>query len=416
MSDNDRITTIYDEKQRVLDLTEYKFVPPDVGMYDAPFVYYKANLQWAKIIEGHVSWLATVAAWPEAQGENYQAIQEIYQFLERVEMYPIEDLKEAICEAIECGLEHAAARYLSGAAGNTIGDVTIGTDGEIIIGDGTSGGGAGAAPEIKNGGIANMVLAYQKFFTDTNTWRNAGVNIAQIQDRVKAAYLVDDVAMDSALSLWDAAFPNPTGVLYSFPNDTTEIWYCKGHSPAQIAQFFIDKNPSPLAYILNIHEGFLPSQFEAWYEAGTDTPATDYVTYPCTPMPDEDLILKIEGANGNTATTNTQKTFHRLLFEVSGKVQHPDEAGRYFDFFYENNLGVVTYRGGVNISRFGGGIDEPNQSKVPYMPDGNYRFTLDITAGSGVVSISKNLVTGFPAVATIGEFSIKIKDFGQISL
>lgn len=322
---------------------------------------------------------------------------------------------EEICAGVICALEQAASRFLSGEAGNTIGGVTINPDGTITIGEG-SGGGLGDAAEIKDGGIANMKLAYQKFFTDINTWRNAAVGITAIKDRVKAAYLVDDVAMDSALNAWDAAFPNPTSVLYTFPSDTTQIWYCSGHSQAQIAQFFIDKNPSPLAYILTIHAAFLPEQFTVWYEAGTDTPATDYITYPCTPMPDEDLILEINGANGNTATTNTQKTNHRLLFEVSGKVQHPTESDRYFDFFYENDGGVVTYRGGVNISRFGGGIDEPSQSKVPYMPDGNYRFTLDITAGSGVVSISKNLVSGFPAVDTIGEFSIKIKDFGQVSL
>lgn len=328
--------------------------------------------------------------------------------------------KEDICEAVLCAAEKLSTRILLGQAGNFTDGATIEFDEEgnpiVDIEEGGTGGGSGTTQEQRNGGVYNIILEYQKFLDDIRAWWNSSLTEGQIKDRVNAIYLVDETAMGLVLDDWFATDPPPAAVIYTFPSDAAAWLYCKGYTQQDIAAFLVDDDPANLFLMLEFTEAFLPEQFTTWYQRGTDTPATDYITYSCTPMPDENLILLINGANGSINTTNTQKTFHRLLFEVSGKVQHPTEGDRYFDFFYENDGGVVTYRGGVNISRFGGGIDEPSQSKVPYNPAGTYRFTLDITAGSGVVTIAKNLVSGFPAVTTIGQFTINIKDFGEFAV
>lgn len=97
----DRITTAYDDKQRILDLTSFKFQAPSVGIYDEPVRCYKANIQWAKIIEGMLDWLTEIAAWKDSQDESYIGIQEMLKFLEGIDcaMTPID------CEDIENCLE-----------------------------------------------------------------------------------------------------------------------------------------------------------------------------------------------------------------------------------------------------------------------------------------------------------------------
>lgn len=101
MHTSDRVVILDDEKKRLLDLTAFKFVPPSEGIYEGEVRYYAANLKWAKLIEGFVSWLATVAAWPDANDENYQAIQEILTFLEGIDL-PTSDFD---CEDVENCLE-----------------------------------------------------------------------------------------------------------------------------------------------------------------------------------------------------------------------------------------------------------------------------------------------------------------------
>jgi hypothetical protein len=78
----DRIHTTDDEKKRVIDFWDTNIPIPEVGIHDAPTRCYEINLEWAKIVMGLVSWLADVAAWKEAQHENYTAIQEILKFLQ----------------------------------------------------------------------------------------------------------------------------------------------------------------------------------------------------------------------------------------------------------------------------------------------------------------------------------------------
>lgn len=99
-SNVDRQAIPLDEKQRILDLTSFKFTPPETGIYDEPTRCYKANVEWAKIIEGFLDWLADVAAWKDAENDNYVAIQALLQFLEGTDCdMPLD------CEEVEACLQ-----------------------------------------------------------------------------------------------------------------------------------------------------------------------------------------------------------------------------------------------------------------------------------------------------------------------
>lgn len=81
----DRFAILADFKQRIIDLTDNDFVPPEVGIYDEPVRYYKMNLQWVKLFAGLLSIIEDVAYWKDATDTNYIAIQEFLKFEEGIE-------------------------------------------------------------------------------------------------------------------------------------------------------------------------------------------------------------------------------------------------------------------------------------------------------------------------------------------
>jgi hypothetical protein len=85
MTDNkilyDRRQVDDDDKQRALVLPTMNLVPPSVGICAPPLRFYPLNNEWAKIVMGLVSWLATIAPWRDAQDETYIGIQEIETYM-----------------------------------------------------------------------------------------------------------------------------------------------------------------------------------------------------------------------------------------------------------------------------------------------------------------------------------------------
>lgn len=77
----DRREVALDEKLRKLDLSTMNLVPPEVGICDPPLRVFPLNNEWAKIIMGLVSWLATIAPWRDAEDESYVGIQEVETFM-----------------------------------------------------------------------------------------------------------------------------------------------------------------------------------------------------------------------------------------------------------------------------------------------------------------------------------------------
>jgi hypothetical protein len=74
-----------DETELILDLPNFALEAPETGIYDEPVRWYKANLKWAKIIEGFVGHLLTYHAWKNAENELFIGVQEIATWLEGVE-------------------------------------------------------------------------------------------------------------------------------------------------------------------------------------------------------------------------------------------------------------------------------------------------------------------------------------------
>lgn len=77
----DRLAVPDDEKKRVIDFWDTNLPVPTPGIFDEPTRCYRINTEWAKVVMGFASWLAEIAAWKDAQDENYPAIQEILKFL-----------------------------------------------------------------------------------------------------------------------------------------------------------------------------------------------------------------------------------------------------------------------------------------------------------------------------------------------
>jgi hypothetical protein len=78
---SDRVLVIDDERQRTVDLSDFKLELPTVGIFDEPRRCYTVNKQWAKIVTGAVSLLLEIAVWPDAEHEGYSGINQILEFL-----------------------------------------------------------------------------------------------------------------------------------------------------------------------------------------------------------------------------------------------------------------------------------------------------------------------------------------------
>lgn len=427
MSDNDRITTIYDEKQRVLDLTEYKFVPPDVGMYDAPFVFYKANLQWAKIIEGHVSWLATVAAWPDAQGENYQAIQEIYQFLERVEMMPVEDLKGAISDGIYQAFNDLAKQVVSG----TKGGFSVDEDGNVVVGGEASRDDdlPNDDPETeidefkssKNGGVIAIRRGLNDIFKTLDTWYGTDatedMTVTNAQYYFKQKYNVDSAKADIAVNEWWTA----RAALSPVPSDMgvglDQKLFCKGVTKQNVISYILDGSlPKPLTIF--VADAVNEAQYDTWFNFGLETPSLAYIGYSCTPIATEEFTLDMSTSNNPSyVTSGLWKEGHRYLIEVSGTYQDADLPNLRGDAMYFEALdtGIKTFS--VMNFNYDGSITTPTQVQVPFQPSHVYAFTIEKNVGSGNSTRTISRDNGSMTIPNVtGILTVKITDLGEFSV
>jgi len=93
---DDRQLTTHDEKRFSIDFSEMRLELPQTNIGDAPYRCYRANVQWAKIIDGWIDLLADVAAWYEADDENYEGIRQIQYFLRGVDCVNCDELEACL--------------------------------------------------------------------------------------------------------------------------------------------------------------------------------------------------------------------------------------------------------------------------------------------------------------------------------
>lgn len=422
----DRQIVLHDFKQRLIDLTENPYVlPDDVGIYDEPVRYFKANEQWCKIIFGWLHWLEGVAGWKDAQDPNFPGIQAILQFEEGIEPMSIDydAMKEAFCEAIECGMEKVAARYLSGTAENLAGgDIVIppgGTPTVIPPGQAPDDTTTTADEEARAGGATAILQGLNLILSQMNTWYTGGVTSIAAQGRLKSLYNLDEADADSFVSNYytERAVPNPYPT--SFAATLAEYMYCKGNTIQNLFRWNYDKQTTNLQYLTGLlFSAMTQNQLDIWFNQGELVPSTDYVEYACTKFETETIEFKqadgdLAGGAYKTGSV-VNKNNHRVLLEASGKIIDTVNGG-YQDFFWKvaadgtkSLIGTATTFGTAQVQT---NWSWPTAAEVPFQASGIYKVTREnVASGATFLSIRRKM--GSPEAG--GKFTLKITDLGEI--
>ena len=92
---NNNVRVLDDENKQILLLNTFDLTPPEVGIFDAPYKCYQVNDEWAKIIMGFVSWLATPSPWAGVLvDDDNEGIQGILQFLSQTGLCMTYELRQ----------------------------------------------------------------------------------------------------------------------------------------------------------------------------------------------------------------------------------------------------------------------------------------------------------------------------------
>jgi hypothetical protein len=424
----DRQIVLDDEKKRVLDLSATRLPVPEIGIYDGQVRWYKANLEWARIIEGHVSWLASVAAWQDAEDEGYQAIQEILTFLEGVEpemTIDYEAMKEAVCEGVVCAGNKLAAQLLSGQSDNVApgGGIEINDKGEIVVKPST---GVPDDPTTtddnaeRSGGATAIRIGINSIWSQLATWYTAvpQVPIATAQERLKKLYVLNSVQADSLVSQYYSDRQQAQPFVTSFAATLDGYLYCKGTNIEVIYEWIYDLHTAnQQAQAAFMPAALTDNQIAIWMKQGAAVPSFDYVAYSCVPIDPESFVLDAAylqtSAYKNGAQTG--KVNHRILIKVSGKVNHPSD-GSYQDFFYrvqangtKDFVGIATSFGTL---QFNDNLSNPPQSKVPWKASGEYSYTMETTSAQAYRFRRAISAANMAAGAT--GFQITLTDLGEV--
>lgn len=423
-SDVDRIAVPDDEKKRILDLPDMRLPIPEAGIYDGKLRYYAANLEWAKIIEGHVSWLATTAAWQDAEDEGYQPIQEILRFLQGVEMLT----KEDICEAIECAADKIAKRIVSGKTK----DFVVGEDGTVS--DPATGTDDVELPEddpetdfnetlaAKAGGAKKVVDYLQEILTRMHSWYSTSPNPSdqQAAERLVLIYGLEEAKAQAFATYWYTTYMNSQGTVTLNEATLDGMMFCKGISLKTFSEYIFEAHATPAEQpvLVEFVQALDDSLLAEWYQSGLEVPSTDYIAYSCTKVKDETFPFDMSLANAPQYTTSESwKAGHRFLVKVSGSFVDADVPNVVYDGMYEHNTltGAKIFKP-LNFNS-AGGVVQPTQAQVPFEPSHSYQFTVDKapTAASGSCIITAD--NGSATIPNVtGTLTVTIQDLGEFAL
>lgn len=424
----DRNYVLLDAKQRIIDLMENGQELPEVGIYDEPVRYFKANEQWCKIIFGWLDWLEDVAGWKAAEDDNYSGIQQILIFEEGIDPMSID--YEALQAAIKAGMydmvNDVAKQIVSGRVTN----ISVGDDGTVT--DPTTGG-SGAPIEddpltevneslaAAAGGAIAVRLGFNEIWTIVAAMFASGDTALEAEVRLTDTFLWEDPAflVDFLADYW-AARTAAESFVAAFTTVLDGKLFCKGNTKLILSDWIYETytNESQKDMALYLKRAIAQQQMDDWYAFGQQTPSTAYIAYSCTPAAIEEFQLDMSTANNVQYTTNAvYKTSHRLLIEVEGSFVDSDVANTIQDFFYEANTvtGVKTFLPSM-FAINGAGITEPNQAQVPYSPTHKYAVTVDIpSTSSGTIIFGRdNDAYALPNVS--GILTFKITDLGEYAL
>ena len=427
----DRQIIQLDHKQRILDLMDFQAAPPEVGIYDEPVRYFKANLEWCKFIFGLLAWAEHIAYWKDAEDELHHAIQQILIFEEGIEggilMSP-DEFKQSLYEGLYKWTNDVAKQIVSGG----IGGFSVDEDGNVTVG------GAGGDSEIpddpetphdegaesKTGSAIKLANEINRFYSTLSGL--FGVDIVPDRPASEAIEYVENVWMrgESSTAITDAinefwtrrAAGDP---VVDFIEGLAEWLYCEGMTLDAVRELiYLQESDSDSADNgVDLLGVFDSDWLNLWIMQGSELPSTAYLAYGCVPVPVEEFDIDMSTGNFvSRPTTNAYKHGHRILVEPSQKFTDSDNPGEERDWFYHKNAaGAVTFEAPsfVKLGLFPAGAF--TATKVPYQASGVYRVTVDLvgddSSDDGQIVIGKDNGS-FNLPNTTGLLHMKITDLG----
>lgn len=428
----DRNIVFEDEKERVLDFTEYKFIPPETGIYEGDLRYYAASLEWARVLEGHISWLATVAPWTEAEDERYHAIQQILIFLRGVEMsIDYEALKAAIHDGTYDAWNDLAKQVVSGRTKN----INVGEDGTVtdpsieviedveVPADDTGTADIDERKAAQYSASIAQANGFNKLLAYLNTLY--GVDVAPDTSITDAIFLVKnqfmpEVGLDAAMTAyWDSRAQGVAQIVSLDREDLSNYLYCNPFRDTQdnLAAFISSLTGFTIEQkdiCIDLVNGLEETQFKIWYNTGVQSYSTEYKSAPCEPIESYSFLLQF-----NTTFNDTRifKANHR--YEVIGEGYGQDTDGDQQDLFWHKQTGQNQVFDAADFNlQIGQAVKvKPDVFEAPY--DGTnhrYKWTIDMGAinASPQWTINRDATMSVATTSPTNGFTISVKDLGLI--
>lgn len=422
----DRRATLEDEKNRILDLRDFHQTPPDVGIYDEPVRYFKANKQWCAFIFGLLSWMQHEAFWTDAEDESYHAIQQILIFEEGIEAGILMDpqvFEDRIYNALYRAVNDVSKQIVSG--GRT--GFSVDEDGNVTVG----GDEAEQLPEddpatelneelaAKAGGMIQARIYINALLKDMADWHFATVPEVQAVSRLNLIYGMTGPNVDAFVNYYYTVTPAPDlAIVCSSALDGQ--FFCKGLSSQTFSNYAL-KTHTPdteRETLLKLSPCLTDEILNGWFQIGVEVPSTAYETYSCVPIPVEEFDLNMASAATPQYTTNgVWKAGHRYLVEISNTFTDTDNPTYTGDGMYNFNSADGSKTFLPPNFNFSGSVAAPTQAQVPYESSHIYAFTVEKAAGSGNAA---GIISKSGGVMVIpnrtGTLHFKITDLGEFAV
>jgi hypothetical protein len=330
-----------------------------------------------------------------------------------------QDIKEALIE----WTKDTALKIVSGATGG----IVIDEDGNVTIGgeDGDAG-----LPEddpttevdetavARSGGATAVRIGINSIWSNLDSWYDFSVSEANAVERLTLLYELNPAETAEFVAYYYAQRAASQQYVSSFASTLDGYLYCKGNNKQVIAEWVFEVGAiATIAMSSLMVEALTQGQLDNWFTQGTQVPSTDYVAFSCVPIDPEQWTLDAAYLQTSAYKTGASigKTNHRILIEVSGKVNHPSD-GSYQDFFYhvasngtKSFVGIATSFGSL---QFNDNLSNPPQSKVPWKASGVYAVTMETTSAQAY-RFRRVISAANQAAGTTG-FTIKLTDLGEV--
>jgi hypothetical protein len=421
----DRNYVLLDAKQRIIDMMENGQQLPDVGIYDEPVRYFKANEQWCKIIFGWLDWLEDVAGWPEAEDDNYPGIQAILEFEEGIEMATKEDIRDGMYEA----MNRLAAQIVSGRYTNIVvdGEGNVSDPSEVEAGEDLPDDDP-ATPDVNEnsasryGAMLSVAAGINGLLSKLNTLYGADVtpdtSLADAIFLISFSYVVENTIGDAMAAYWDARAQGDAQITSLDREDLADYMYCKKFtdssvSSTQFVALLIAPSVDDKQVCIGILNAMEETQWHIWENTGSKAPSTEYKNAPCEPVPDFELLLQWGGGD---VFTPTLKANHRYTFDATGFLQDTD--GDIQDAWNHKQTGQpAVYDNGDFFVQVANALKvEPTQNEAAYRADHHYIWTLDMGATNGAVqlNLSRDTTMSVASTSPTNGLLLKVHDLGLI--